>query len=156
MRCPWPELLGLGLGLALGPAKAAAQQGRELGAQATGTFSEPGLAVAGVYGALRTGARTRLSLSLGAGASDSEAAFRGELLGHFLLSPGEHHGVGFYLAGGLAGVGGAVDRGYLVLTAGVERRPARASGWACELGVGGGIRLALAYRWRWFSGVGHQ
>src|SRR5215213_3075744 len=145
MRCSSRELLSVGLGLALAPSGAAAQQVRELGVQATGTFSDPGLVVAGVYGALRTGNRTRVSLSLGAGVSDSQAAFRGELLGHFLLSPGEHHGPGFYLAGGIAGVGGPVDRGYLVLTAGMERRPARSSGWALELGVGGGIRLALAY-----------
>ena len=87
---------------------------------------------------------------------DSDAALRGELLGHFLLSPTELQKSGFYLAGGVAGVAGRVDRGYLVLTAGLEQHPARGSGWAVELGVGGGVRLGLAYRWRWFSGSQHQ
>jgi hypothetical protein len=128
----------------------AAQQARELGAQTIGTFSDPGLLVAGGYGALRTTGRSRVSLSLALGASDGELAVRGELLGHFLLSPEEHRTPGFYLAGGVAGVEGAVSRGYLVLTAGVEQAPRGGSGWALELGVGGGARVALGYRWRWF------
>ena len=120
------------------------------------TFSDPMLAVAGAYGALRVSGRTRVSLSLGAGTTDSDLACRGELLGHFLLSPAELRKPGFYLAGGVAGVAGRVDQGFLVLTAGVEQHPARGSGWAVELGVGGGVRLALGYRWRWFSGLQHQ
>ena len=156
MRCPWRELLGLGLTLALAQSGAAAQQVRELGVQAITTFSDPALVVAGAYGALRVSGRTRVSLGLGVGASEGAAAFRGELLGHFLLSPAELRKAGFYLAGGVASVVGPVDRGYLVLTAGVEQHPARGSGWALELGVGGGVRLALGYRWRWFSALQHQ
>ena len=156
MRCPSRELLGLGLGLALVQSGAAAQQARELGVHAITTFSDPALVVAAAYGALRAGGRTRVSLSLGAGTTGSDAAFRGELLGHFLLSPTEPRNPGFYLAGGVAAVAGPVDRGYLVLTAGLEQHPGRRSGWAMELGVGGGVRLALAYRWRWSSGIRHQ
>jgi hypothetical protein len=156
MRCPSRELVGLGLGLALLQSAVAAQQARELGVQGIATFSDPVLAVAGGYGALRVSGRTRVSLSLGAGTTDSDLAFRGELLAHFLLSPAEPRKPGFYLSGGVAGVAGPVDRGYLVLTAGLEQHPARGSGWALELGVGGGIRLALGYRWRWFSDLRHQ
>jgi hypothetical protein len=129
-----------------------AQQVREIGVQAIGTFSDPTLAVAGGYGAIRTLGRTRLSLSLAAGTSDGKLAYRGELLGHFLLSPEEQRKPGFYLAGGVAGIGGAVDRGYLVLTAGVEQRPRGPSGWAVEAGLGGGFRVGLGYRWRRFPG----
>jgi hypothetical protein len=151
MASPWRELLVLGAALTWTEI-GAAQQIREAGVQAIGTFSDPGLLVAGGYGALRASGRTRLSLSLAAGTSNDEVAVRGELLGHFLLSPEERRKAGFYLAGGIAGVEGAVSRGYLVLTAGVEQAPRGKSGWALEIGVGGGVRVALGYRWRWFGG----
>jgi hypothetical protein len=125
-----------------------AQSGHELGVQAIGTTSDPPLVVAGVYGALRTSTRTRLSASAGAGISSGELGLRGEVLGNFLLSPNKMQGVGFYVAGGVAGVSGAVEQGYLVLALGVESRPGATAGWAAELGLGGGIRLALGYRWR--------
>jgi hypothetical protein len=147
MALPWPELLLAGALIRAGPLTA--QQGRELGVQVVATASEPALAVAGVYGGVRTSVRTRLSAAAGAGLSSGDLAFRGELLGHFLLSPNQREGPGFYLAGGIAGVEGPVDRGYLVLTVGLEDRPAGASGWGVEVGIGGGVRVMLGYRWRW-------
>ena len=153
MGCRWRELLVLGATLGAGR-PVAAQQVLELGAQAIGTFSDPVLAVAGGYGAVRTSGRTRISAGLNAGFADGELAWRGELLGHFLLSPEERRKPGFYFAAGLAGVEGTVGRGYLILTLGLEARPRAASGWAVEAGVGGGFRVALAYRWRRFSGLG--
>jgi hypothetical protein len=127
----------------------AAQQGREIAIQAIGTTSDPALAVAALQGAVRTSTRTRFSAAVGAGTSSGELAVRGEILGHFLLSPNKQRGVGFYFAGGVAAVGGPVDRGYLILTAGLEHRPAAASGWAAEVGIGGGLRVMVGYRWRW-------
>jgi hypothetical protein len=155
MRCRWHELLAAGAALTLAT-PGAAQQIREIGIQAIGTFSDPPLAVAGAYGALRSGGRTRLSASLGAGISDGDLAWRGELLAHFLLSPEERRKAGFYFAGGIAGVEGPVSRGYLVLALGVEGRPRRHSGWAVEAGLGGGFRLALGYRWRRFPALASQ
>ena len=104
---------------------AGAQQVTELGVQATGTLSDPALGVGGVYGAWRASSRSRIAATLGVGGSDGELAWRGELLGHFLLAPARKRGAGAYLVGGLAVVGGPVDRGYLVLAAGLESRP----GW---------------------------
>jgi hypothetical protein len=153
MRFRWRELLVAGVAL---PTQGAAQQIRELGIQAIGTASDPALVVAGVYGGLRTSGRTRVSASLGAGISGREVAWRGELLGHFLLSPEDRRRAGFYFAGGIAAVEGAVSRGYLVLTLGVEERPRANSGWALEAGIGGGVRVALGYRWRWFPGIQTQ
>lgn len=147
MPLAWPDLLLAGS--LIGVAPLAAQQGRELGVQAVGTASDPALAALGVYGGLRTSVRTRLSAAAGVGTSSGELAFRGEVLGHFLLSPNQREGPGFYFAGGLAAVEGPVDRGYLVLTVGLEDRPAAASGWGVEVGVGGGLRVLLGYRWRW-------
>ena len=147
MPLPWPELLLAGALIRAAPL--AAQQGRELGVQVVATASDPALAVAGLYGGVRTSARTRFSAAAGAGLSSGDLAFRGEVLGHFLLSPNQRKGPGFYLAGGVAGIEGPVDRGYLVLTVGLEDRPAAASGWGVEVGVGGGVRVMLGYRWRW-------
>lgn len=148
MRSRWAKLALAGA--CAGVSQAAAQLGSEGGLQATFAASDPAIVVAGGYGALRTSARTRVSATLGAGVSGGEIAVRGEVLGHFLLSPGQPRGAGFYLAGGVAVVDGPVSRGYLVLTVGLEDRPAGSSGWSAELGVGGGVRIALGYRWRRF------
>jgi hypothetical protein len=136
--------------LLLVPAAARAQTVPELGVVAAATASDPALVAAGAYGALRTSLRTRASVAGLLGASDGDAAWRAELLMHFLLSPTRERGVGAYGAGGVGVVGGPVDRGYVVLTLGVESRPAAPSGWFLEAGVGGGARLAAGYRWRRF------
>ena len=120
----------------------------ELGVQAIGTAADPAVAVGGVYGAIRTSHRTRVSVGLGAGVSDGDAAVRGELLVHFLLNPARRTGAGVYGAGGIAVAEGPVDQGYVVVTLGIEGRPGARSGWFVEGGVGGGARLALGYRWR--------
>jgi hypothetical protein len=127
-----------------------AQQVTELGIQAIGTLSDPALAVGGVYAGWRPARRARVSAGLGVGGSGGEVAWRGELLGHFLLAPTRREGAGFYLAGGVAAVGGRTDQGYLVLVAGVEARPGAASGWFLEAGVGGGARVSAGWRRRWF------
>jgi hypothetical protein len=150
MRCPWRELLLSGA--VLGWSRpVTAQHASEAGLQAVGTLSDPALAAIGGYIGFRVSARTRLAGYLGTGISDDRLAWRGELLGHFLLSPDESRKPGFYFGAGIAGVEGAVDRGYLVLTLGVEARPGAAYGWVVEAGVGGGFRVGLGYRWRWFA-----
>ena len=132
----------------LGGAPVAAQRVGEFGAMGIATASDPALVVAGGYGAIRTSRRTRISAGLGAGVSDGRAAWRGELLAHFLLNPTRPRGVAVYGAGGIAAVGGPVDQGYLVLTLGLETRPGGRSGWFVEAGVGGGVRVAAGVRWR--------
>jgi hypothetical protein len=127
---------------------ASAQSVPELGVVAMATASDPALVAAGAYGGLRTSLRTRVSAAALAGVSGSEAAWRGELLVHFLLNPTRRTGAGVYGAGGVAVVGGPVDQGYVVVTLGVEARPGAPSGWFVEAGVGGGARLAMGYRWR--------
>lgn len=130
-----------------------AQQTYEFGIQAMATASNPAVGVGGLYGGLRTSNRTRLSAAAGIGGSNGELAFRGELLGHFLLSPNKRTGTAPYFAAGVAAVAGRVERGYLVLTLGVEQRPGAGSGWAAEAGIGGGFRVALGYRWRRHNSV---
>jgi hypothetical protein len=127
---------------------AAAQRVVEPGVAAIATAADPAVVVAGGTVGLRTSTRTRISATLAAGASDGAFAWRGELLGHFLLSPARLRGVGLYGGGGVALAGGPVDQGYLVLTLGLEQRPGGRRGWFVETGVGGGARLAAGYRWR--------
>lgn len=130
---------------------AEAQQARELGIEAIATTARQTAVVAGPYLALRPSSRARISLSAGAGASEGALAWRGELLGHFLLSPAKRRGPGFYGAAGVAAVAGPAERGYIVLTVGLEEQPGARAGWVAEAGVGGGARLMLGYRRRWFS-----
>lgn len=145
MRSGWARLLAATMAWAV---QAEAQRVTEVGAHALFTTSSPALAVGGVYGAVRASQRVRIALTAGAGVADGDAAGRGELLGHFLLNPAGRRGAGVYAGGGIAGVVGPVDDGYLVLLVGVEARPGARSGWAVELGVGGGVRIAIGYRWR--------
>ena len=150
MKCSWADYLPAVLLLAGLTAPLQAQGVRELGLQATATAADPGLAVAGLYGALRTSTRVRLAATLGAGRWGREAAWRGELLATFHLNPASAHHLGFYAGGGVAVDGGRGTRGYAVLLAGMEAHPGARSGWAVELGAGGGVRLAVGWRWRWF------
>lgn len=131
------------------PPPVAAQRIAELGVQATALAADPGSMFGGVYGALRTSMRMRVSLAAGLGAARHVTTPRAEALVHFLLNPGRRAGVGPYVAGGVAAVGGPLDQGYLVLTLGMETRPGMPSGWFVEAGVGGGARLAAGFRHRW-------
>jgi hypothetical protein len=126
-----------------------AQRIPELGLHAVATFERHPLAAVGLYGALRFSERGRVALTMAVGGAEGAAAFRGEILGHLLFTSRRAHGVGVYGLGGLAWKAGRSDQGYLVLGLGVEARPGTASGWAAEFGVGGGLRAALGYRWRW-------
>lgn len=137
-------------------APAVAQQATELGLGAVATSSDPVVVVAGGYGAFRLSDRGRMAALLGVGVAEGAFAWRGEAVGHFLVSPGQRHGWGVYLAGGLAVAGTPATRGYIMLGLGIEERPGAHEGWVGELGVGGGVRVALGYRWRRFrSGMGH-
>ena len=122
MRFPWFELVPATC-IVISATPGHTQQAREIGIQAVVTTSAPELRVIGVYGALRTSGRTRISVGAGGGASGGEFAWRAEALGHFLLSPVRRRGWGAYVAGGLSAVGGERSRGYIVLTLGAEARP---------------------------------
>jgi hypothetical protein len=142
----WPVLLG-GV-LAAAPLRA--QGAWELGPQGLVLLAEPAMAAAGLYGAVRPGGRLRLAATAEAGTQKESVATRGEVLFHFLLVPGARRGAGVYGLGGAAWSSGPREGGYLVLGVGVEWAPAGRSGWALEAGVGGGVRIAAGYRWRWF------
>ncbi|HEU4829652.1 MAG TPA: hypothetical protein VFT04_10685 [Gemmatimonadales bacterium] len=153
MTSTWGRIAGcafaLGtLWLAAGPAEA--QRARELGLHAVFTAQDDELVAGGLYGAIRTTRRTRLALTAAAGSAGGEFVARGEILGHFLLSPASR-GVGVYGGGGIAGIAGAGEEGFLVLLIGLEHAPGGSAGWYLEGGVGGGARISAGYRWRWFA-----
>jgi len=127
---------------------AAQQRTWELGGQWLVTTADPVLVAGGLYAAWRPSERARLAMTLNGGVAGSDAAGRGELLAHFLLNPGATTRPGFYVGGGVAGVVRRVDRGYIVVLAGLEGSPGGRSGWALEAGVGGGIRVTAGWRWR--------
>lgn len=134
----------------LAPAPVAAQRARELGVHGVFTAQDAELFAGGLYAAIRTTRRTRLALTAAAGSAGGEFVARGEILGHFLLSPASE-GVGVYGGGGIAGIAGAGEEGFIVLLIGVEHAPGTRAGWYLEGGLGGGARIAAGFRWRWFS-----
>jgi len=145
-------LVGAGVALALAGAPPALQaqavRGYEGGLQGLALLEDPAWLGGAMYGAWRPGGGARLALTIGAGSSDGRLSGRGELLAEFLLSPGRRSGVGFYGLGGVAGVVGPRAQGYLVVGLGLESAPGTGSGWAIEAGVGGGVRVAVGWRWR--------
>jgi hypothetical protein len=151
MTSSWARRAALAVAaLLLAPAPAAGQRARELGVNAVFTAQDAELFAGGLHGAIRTTRRTRLALTAAAGSAGGEFVARGELLGHFLLSPASE-GVGVYGGGGIAGIAGAGEEGFIVLLIGLEGAPGGRSGWYLEGGIGGGARVAAGYRWRWFS-----
>lgn len=140
------------------PSPGAAQEptGQELGVQALTTIADPSFGGGGISYALRPGGRIRLAAVAAPGVRDGEFAMRGELSVHFMLDPARRSGTGVYGFGGIAGVFGRHDAGYLQLGLGVETRPGGASGWMLEAGVGGGLRVAVGWRRRWLHRPGRM
>ena len=130
------------------PLPAAAQGVTEVGAQATLTSASPTAVVAGPTLARRVGRRDRLAFGLGLGGAGGQVTGRGEAMWQFLLSPEAEGRPGVYLGAGLAGSVTREWRGWVIATVGVDWSPGGQSGWTAELGVGGGVRVALGYRWR--------
>lgn len=120
----------------------------EWGAQVTGTTGRPSFLGAGPVWAWRPGLRDRLQLHGALGAAEHQTAVRLEASWQFLLNPQTRKGVGAYVGGGIAGQFAESNHGWLVLTAGVEQNPAAGRGWVAEVGMGGGVRLAVGIRWR--------
>jgi hypothetical protein len=124
---------------------------REFGVEALLAASDPVFAGGGLYAAVRPSPRVRVALTATAGGIGGDVAFRGELLGHFLLTP-LARGAAVYLGGGAALLAAGDTRGYVVALVGIESRPAARSGWFVEGGAGGGARVAAGWRRRWGFG----
>ena len=145
-----PSRVSLLAGLWLvGPAPLVGQVTQEWGVQSTLTTGDRVTAVVGPAWGWRVGRRDRVVLDAGIGVVEGgQLAGRGEAVWHFLLSPGAQGKPALYAGGGLAAAVTDRTRGWVVVTAGVDWSPGTRSGWLAELGVGGGVRVAVGYRWR--------
>jgi hypothetical protein len=128
----------------------AAQRPREFGVGGLALLRDSSLVGGAVSGGLRVTHRMRVGLTAALGGGDGGLGARGELAGHFLLSPELQHGVGLYGGGGLALERRGQTRGYVELIIGAETNPGAERGWMLEAGLGGGVRLALGWRARGF------
>lgn len=146
---------GLLLALGLAPAALAGQEPRGVEAGVLGMVVAGRRDFAGGGGTVgwRPGGGLRVQLAALAG-ERSGTAGRGELVGHLLLEPARRDGLGFYAIGGVAGTVAGRTRGDLVLGVGMETRPGGRLGLAVEVGVGGGVRVAIGIRRRWLHRPG--
>jgi len=138
------------IALTLLAAPLAAQAPREFGIEGLALLRDSSLVGGALYGGLRVTPRTRLAVTGALGGGHGGLGARGELAGHFLLNPALRHGVGLYGGGGLALEWQRDTRGYLELILGLETDPGATRGLVLEAGLGGGVRLALGWRARWF------
>jgi hypothetical protein len=146
---PGVALTVLLLAPAPGPLRAQVRdRGLELGGLVEAISTDPVWAGGGLSAAYRSGGGTRVVLDAMPGRRGGRTLMRVELLAQFGLTPGREHGVGIYGLGGAAGLFGPGRQGYLVVGLGLEQAPAARSGWFLEAGVGGGVRVALGWRWR--------
>jgi hypothetical protein len=112
--------------------------------------SRPFFSGAGLGYGSRDMDRMRFAGALAAGAfGDGHVGARADLTLQFLLDPRNRSGSGVYGGGGLtvAVEGGHVSP-FLLLVLGVEHAPGGRGGPFVEVGVGGGARIAVGYRWR--------
>jgi hypothetical protein len=141
--------------LLLAPALAAAhpapaQSVTETQVWAVAVASRPGFYGGGFGLGWRNGQRDRLAPAVALGElGDGHFGARADLSYQFLLDPDKRSGAAVYGGGGLTA---ALARGrvtpYLLLVLGVENAPGGSGGSFLEIGVGGGVRIAVGYRWR--------
>jgi len=135
------------------PARAQGVQARgvrELQIHAAGVASRPFFGGAGGGLSVRDADRNRWLGAFAVGLLDGGGAgARGDFVYHFLLDPRKRQGSAVYGGGGLSAqfAAGRVTP-YALLVVGAENAPGGTGGSFVELGVGGGVRFAVGYRWR--------
>jgi hypothetical protein len=146
-----PRAWTCALGLALAAPRSLRAQGwQEAQLWGAGIASRPAFGGLGVALAWRDAGRSRLLASLATGAQSPGGAVRAELAYHFLLDPARTRGNAVYGGGGLALVIGPDGRRhpYVQLLVGAENTPGGRHGTFIEAGLGGGVRVAIGFRWR--------
>jgi hypothetical protein len=129
----------------------------ELDLGSVATWAHRAFAGAALGLATRPGGDGRVALVAAFGSADGHPALRLEATAQFLVMPGAKSGLAPYGGVGLAYLGARPYRGAgaLVVLVGIEAAPGRPRGWFGEMGLGGGVRLRLGYRWRrlppWWS-----
>ncbi len=127
-----------------------AQSRSELQVWALAAASKPAFYGAGLGIAFRDEDRLRFALAAAPGGYGNGAfGARADATLQFLLDPTRPSGAAIYGGGGLslaARQGHATP--YLLLVLGIEHAPGGPRGAFAEVGVGGGVRVAIGYRWR--------
>jgi len=126
----------------------------EAGVGGVAVFAARDFVGGGVGVGRRVSAQTRVAVFGAGGTFATQPAGRLEATVQFLLTPAARAGAGLYGGTGFA-VETARDRhgvAYLVAVIGAEAAPGRRAGWYLELGLGGGVRGAVGWRWRRFPG----
>lgn len=138
------------LGAALAAAAPCRAQVRETQVWGLAVASQPALYAAGIGLAWRDNQRSRIAPALALGAlGNGRFGARADFAIHFLLDPYKRDGTAIYGGGGLtAAVAGGRVTPYALLVLGAEQNPGGTGGSFIEVGVGGGVRLAIGYRWR--------
>ena len=138
------------LGAVLAAAKPCRAQVRETQVWGLAVASQPALYAAGVGLAWRDNQRSRIAPALAFGAlGNGRFGARADFAIHFLLDPYKRQGTAIYGGGGLtAALAGRRVTPYALLVLGAEKNPGGTGGSFIEVGVGGGVRVAVGYRWR--------
>ncbi len=146
--CSRSSLLAL-CAAALAPAPCRAQV-RETQLWVLAAASKPALYAGGIGLTWRDNQRTRLAPAVALGwTSDGRFGARADFAIHFLLDPWKREGAAIYGGGGLtAAVSDGRVTPFALLVLGAENAPGGPRGSFVEIGVGGGVRLAIGYRWR--------
>lgn len=142
--------MALGAAVATGAGRAQAQGVREVDLHALGVASDPTFLGAGGGYAWRDPRRTRVLATVALGTlGHAGVAGRADLAWHFLLDPRKRQGSAAYGGGGLSVQAGAREvKPYVLVVLGAENAPGGAGGSYVEVGVGGGVRVVIGYRWR--------
>jgi hypothetical protein len=129
---------------------ARAQAARETQVWAVAAASKPAFYGAGLGLAWRDEQRMRVAPAVALGSyDDGRFGARADLAIHFLLDPVKRTGAAVYGGGGLSvAVRGGRLTPYALLVLGAEGSPGGGGGSFLEIGVGGGVRVAVGYRWR--------
>ena len=95
---------------------------------------------------------TRFTAVAPVGALGYSTAVRLEGSVQLIVNPSGRGGAGLYAGAGLAwqGAQGVRGAGYVTALGGLESGPGSPRGWFAEMGLGGGLRVALGMRWRKF------
>jgi hypothetical protein len=126
----------------------AAQRGRDLQAVALALVRDSSILAGGVGAGVRVGRGMRIGATVAAGwLAPARWVGRGEALVTYHLYPMRPGRPGWYVGGGVAAeLARGRLRGLVQALLGIEARPWRNGGVFAEVGVGGGVRLAVGYR----------
>ena len=152
----WTGARLLLVGVVWGSPVAAQLPRRELGVALVLVGSDPVYAGLGVSGGLHLGNELRAVGAMTVGGAGGEVVVRGDAELQFVVDPFGRGRARLFAGAGLSGVTGPNGGGYLLVVAGIEGAPRARRGWSVELGIGGGARLAVGYRFRWAARNGRR